>query len=360
MLIIDAHEDIAWNMLTFGRDYTRPVAETRAREAGTAIVGQAGEAMLGWPEWLTGEVGIVFATLYASPAGSDCCVPPSRHTYRTAQEAHDICQAQLQLYRALVTTHPDKVYLITTQAELAAGVEQWRQAPAERRVGLVLLMEGADAIREPAEVADWYAAGVRIVGPAWGRTRYAGGTGAPGPLTEAGRELLRHMAGLGMILDLSHLTEAGVDEALAGYPGPIIASHSNAQALLPHNSPERHLTDAAVRRLAEREGVIGVMLFNEFLQDGVKLGDPRQLVALDTVATHLDHYCQLVGHSRHLGLGSDFDGGFGRADVPPGLESIADLGRIGELLEQRGYTKADIEGIMGGNWLRLLHRTLPD
>ena len=358
MLIVDAHEDIAWNMLAFGRDYSRSVSQTRAREAEAGGLCEAGEALLGWPEWIKGEVGIVFATLYASPASSPLCGVPAMG-YRTNEEAHQLHQAQLQAYHQLVEIHSDKFYLITNQAELAAGLKQWHELPAERRVGLVLLMEGADAIRQPAEVAAWHAAGLRIVGPAWSRTRYAGGTGNPGPLTEAGRSLLRHMAELGMILDLSHMTDAGITEALDSYPGPIIASHSNARALLPSNNPERHLSDEMVRRLAERQGVIGLVLFNEFLKDGVKMGQPRSVVTLEAVVAQVDHYCQLVGHSRHLGLGSDFDGGFGRADAPLGLDSIADLGRIGEALTRRGYPPADIAAIMGGNWLGLLSRVLP-
>jgi membrane dipeptidase len=221
-------------------------------------------------------------------------------------------------------------------------------------------MEGADAIREPAEVAEWFAAGVRLVGPAWAKTRYAGGTGDPGPLTPAGRDLLHAMAEVGMILDLSHMTDEGILEALESYPGPLVASHCNTRSLVPTTCPERHLTDDMARRIAARQGVIGVMLFNCFLKDGLKFGGPRQLVTMAEVIAHIDHYCQLVGHTRHIGLGSDFDGGFGLADVPTDFESIADLGKIGEALAQRGYAPADIEGIMGGNWLKLLQRTLPE
>jgi membrane dipeptidase len=168
------------------------------------------------------------------------------------------------------------------------------------------------------------------------------------------------MAKLGMILDLSHLTEEAVTYALAHYPGPIIASHSNARALLPHNTPERHLSNRAIRQLAGRQGVIGLVLPHDFVKDRISLGSPRHLVTLDDVVDQIDYMAQLVGHCRHLGLGSDLDGGFGLEHSPEALDSIADLPRLANVLDRRGYSPADIEAIMGGNWLNFLSRALPE
>ncbi len=257
--------------------------------------------------------------------------------------------------------HSDKFYLITSRSTLAAGLAEWSEAPPERRrLGLVLSIEGADGVRQPDELYFWFGQGVRIVGPAWSGTQYAGGTGEPGPFTDVGRVLLQVMTDLGMILDLSHLTDTGVAEALECFEGPIIASHSNARALLLDNEPVRHLSDHAIRRIAERQGVIGVVLPRDFVKNGVKLTDSRQLVTVEDVVDQIDYMCQLVGHTSHIGLGSDFDGGFGLEHVPIGLNSIADLPRIGEALEKRGYSSVDVENIMGGNWLNLLGRVLPD
>lgn len=359
MIIIDAHEDLAWNMLSFGRDYTQSVAQTRARESATGIPGQVGQAMLGWPDWPAGNVGVIFATLYACPARRRAGKLFTQ-CYNTPAQAHRLYQAQLQLYHRLVARHPDKFYLITSRAGLEAGLARWQTAPPDRRqVGLVLLMEGADGIRRPSEVGEWFAGGVRIVGPAWAATRYAGGTGEPGPFTAAGRALLAEMAKAGMILDLSHLAGESVEQALDSYPGPLVASHSNASALLPDNSPERHLSDSTIRQIARRQGVIGVVLPIDFVKNGVKLAGPREQVLLDDVAAHIDHMCQLVGHVRHIGLGTDLDGGFGLEHTPVGLNSVSDLPRLGEALDKRGYTAGEIEAILGGNWLNLLRRALP-
>jgi len=359
MLIVDAHEDLAWNMLSFGRDYTRSVTHIRAGETNTPIPDRVGQAMLGWPDWLHGQVGLIFATLYACPgrrAGKYATL-----SYTTAEEAHRLYHRQLNLYRDLVATHPDKFYLITSRTDLETGLQHWRAAPpARRRIGLVLLMEGADGVRHPDELAWWFEQGLRILGPAWGRTRYAGGTGEPGPFTRLGQNLLERMAETGMILDLSHLTDEGVTYALAHYPGPIIASHSNARALLPHNTPGRHLGNRAIRHLAGRQGVIGLVLPHDFVKDRVKLGSPRHLVTLDDVVDQIDYMAQLVGHCGHLGLGSDLDGGVGQEHSPEGLDSIADLPNLAGVLDRRGYPPADIEAILGGNWLNFLRWALPE
>jgi membrane dipeptidase len=232
---------------------------------------------------------------------------------------------------------------------------------AHPRIGLVLLMEGADAIRHPDTLIDWYEAGVRIVGPAWAGTRYAGGTDEPGPLTDAGRDLLKVMAEVGTILDLSHLTEEGALEALERYEGPLIASHSNPLARIPHSpKPERHFQDHILTLLAEREGVMGTVLSNAFLKDGWIKGDDREAVSMDDVTACIDHVCQVVGNAAHVGIGSDFDGGFGLDTVPAALDNVAELGLIGDALSAHGYSQEAVEGILGGNWLRFLRSALPE
>jgi membrane dipeptidase len=358
MIIVDAHEDIAWNKANYNRDYTQSVAQTRDREKDSSVPKTVGQTMLGWPDWIKGNVGVVFATLYVSPCrhhyGGGMC-------YHDEFEAHRFYREQLQFYHQLVAEHPDKFYLIKSRADLETGLSVWEQtAPTQRRVGLVVLMEGAEAVRHPAELADWVERGVRIIGPAWSGTRYAGGTGEPGPFTALGRDLLAEMARLGVILDISHLTDEGMLEAVSDYPGPLLASHCNARALIPDNDTGfRHLPDTVISRVAARDGVIGIVLPNDFVKNGAKLTDPKAWVTLDDVVNHIDHMSQLVGHTRCIGLGSDFDGGFGLEHAPAELCSVADLPRFEEALTRRGYSAAEIEGILGGNWLNLLRKALP-
>jgi membrane dipeptidase len=360
-LIVDAHEDIAWNMLTFGRDPTRAVAETRAREAGTPIPQQQGETLLGYPDYVRGGVAIVFATLHSMPVRRKL-FDWETLTYATQAEAHRLAQTQSDAYHRLVDDHPGLFQLVEDQVDLRQVLASWAgDPPPAPRLGLVLLIEGADCVQQPDELHDWYASGVRIVGPAWSGTRYCGGTREPGPLTPDGRRLLDVMADREMMLDLSHMAEQAYFEALDRFPGTLFATHSNVRALLDGSPiPDRHLSDAMIHRLVEHNGVIGVVPYNRFLKGGWKPEDGRDVVTVEHVVRHIDHICQLAGDAQHVGLGSDFDGGFGLEMVPAGLDSIADLRFIGGALERSGYQPADVDAILSGNWLRILSRGLPE
>lgn len=361
MIVVDAHEDLAWNALTFGRDYTLSVMETRSRESGGEAPKHNGHTLLGWPEWVSGRVALVFATLFAAPSRKREGAWDTQ-CYANGEEAHQLYQACLDYYFRLEGEHPDKFRRICTQTDLEQHLEEWEgEQLNEPKVGLLILMEGADGVRDPMSLPEWFDAGVRVLGPAWSGTRYAGGTGEPGPLTDDGRALLEVMAELGMILDVSHMAEEGVLEAVDRYDGALIASHSNPLARLPHSAkPERHLSDRSIARIAERDGVIGVVLANYFLKDRWTTSEGRQSVTLDEVAAHIDHICQVVGNVEHVGLGSDFDGGFGLDKIPIGLDSVADLRLIGDTLSARGYRPQEIEAVLGGNWLRVLRRALPE
>jgi membrane dipeptidase len=361
MLIVDGHEDIAWNVLTFGRDPTRSVSETRQLEAESEIPIHTGQALLGWPEWVNGRVAVVFATLFAAPIRRKVG-PWETMSYRDSSEARRLYQSSLDVYRRLASDHADKFQGILSRRHLTEVLQSWEgDPPRAPRLGWVLLMEGAEAIEDPGEVAAWYEAGVRILGPAWTGTRFAGGTHEPGPLTKEGRTLLRAMDEVGMALDLSHMTDEGQNQALDTFGGVILSSHSNVRALLRGcPTPERHLSDEIIRRIAERQGVIGVMLYNPFLKAGWKPADGREAVPLGRLLEHIDYICQCTGSDRHVAIGSDFDGGLGLHKIPAGLDSVADLRSIGDGLAAAGYPQASVEAILGGNWLSLLAQVLPE
>lgn len=351
MLIVDAHEDVAWNALALGRDVRRSALETRRLEEGTDIPQRNGLCMVGLPEWLVGGVAIVFGTLFAAPARRGL---PELHTYTTAEEAHALAQAQLDFYRRLAD-ECDRVALIGNQAHLDGVLASWEgEGP---QVGIIPLMEGADPIRQPAEAEAWFERGVRLVGLSWAAgTRYAGGNDAPGRLTDAGRELLAVMADLGLILDVSHLAEESFFEALDRFEGRVVATHANPRARVPG---ARQLSDRMIRRLAERGSVIGIVPFNRFLRPGWAKGDAKDVVTVVDVAAAVDHVCQVVGDATHVGLGSDFDGGFGAEGAPAEMDTVADLARVGPALGELGYGQEDVAAIVGGNWLRVLRAALP-
>jgi membrane dipeptidase len=216
-------------------------------------------------------------------------------------------------------------------------------------------MESADPIMHPEQLEDWHRAGVRAIGPAhYGPGRYAGGTGTERPLTPDGITLLKEMERLGIVLDLTHFSDQAFWQALDIYTGPVLASHNNCRALVPH---QRQFDDDQLRAIIERDGIIGAAFDSWMLQVDWKHGvQNKNIATLNDVVNHMDHICQLAGNSRHAAIGSDLDGGFGREESPLDLDTIADLQKIPALLDERGYTESDIINLMHGNWLRFLRR----
>ncbi len=349
-MIVDAHLDLAYNLLEHGRDQAQPLAAIRTAEKGQS---RNGIATVTLPELQKGNVGLVFGTIFVMPAASPLAGIGTKVGYKGAAEAHRQGMAQLDYYHRLADEQPH-IRLVTDTASLEEVVASF--ATDNHLLGIVPLMEGADPIQEPEEAELWYQRGVRLIGLAWDDTRYASGAwrGSRHGLTDEGRQLLEVMAQFGFILDLTHMSEKASLEALDSYPGAVVATHSNTRALVPG---ERQLSDTQIRLIGERQGVIGVVLNNSFLKAGHRRGEPKELVTLDHVVAHVDHICQLTGSAAHVGIGSDLDGGFGAADIPAELHSVADLPKIGDKLKERGYTSTDIENILGGNWLHLLRQT---
>jgi len=360
MLIVDAHQDLAWNILTFGRDYTRSVQETRSIELGTDTPVRNGDTLLGWAEYQEGRVAIIFATLFAAPIRRKVG-DLEKLVYTTQAQARTLYRSQLDVYSRLVEEQPDKFKLVRGRETLELTINHWRQySKPEHPIGLVLLMEGAECIGDLAELEEWWEWGLRLIGPAWAGTRFCGGTREPGPLTSEGYDLLESMADFGFILDISHMDDTAALQALDFFPGTVVATHANARALLPGTESNRNLSDRVLHSILERDGVVGIVPSNTFLLAGWQRGDQRSLVSIQHVVSQIDYVCQMAGDAKHTGLGSDFDGGFGLQSVPADIDSIADLRKLIPLLSEKGYTEEDIAAVLGENWISLLRRSLPD
>ena len=363
-LIIDSHEDIAWNIINLDRDYTRSAFEIRESEKNTPIPLFNGNTLLGWPQYQQANLSIVFGTLYCGPRRLDKEKYPVQN-YETQDEAHSCYRKNLDAYLRLSDDNPDKFRLILNQSDLSKHMAVWGSHLEDSidpppPVGIVILMEGAEGIREPAEIEDWYSWGVRIVGPAWAGNKYCGGTREPGPLTKLGYELLENMADLNMILDISHMDHTSARQALDFYPGQVIASHSNAESLIKKIPINRHLKDEAIEQLIERDGVMGIVPLNAFLDWDWRHHGGRQAISLDHIVAQIDHVCQMAGNTYHVGFGTDFDGGFGVESVPPEIDTIADLHKIAPKLAEKGYNETDIDRIFSGNWHRIIKNNLPN
>jgi membrane dipeptidase len=251
---------------------------------------------------------------------------------------------------------------ITNAQQLEKHVELWfdNNTTADKKpVGYILSLEGADSLVNISYLEKAYGYGLRACGPAhYGPGRYAPGTGMSGGLTSPGRELVKEMDKLNMILDVTHLTDEGFREATGIYKGPVWASHHNCRALVDH---QRQLNDGQIKILIERDAVIGGVLDTWMLTNNWIRGtdDPEKRgINLEKLIDHYDHICQIAGNTLHVAIGSDLDGAYGREQSPYDLENIADLQKLKGLLRKRGYEKEDIENIFYKNWFRFLKKAL--
>jgi membrane dipeptidase len=359
MLLVDGHLDLSMNALEWNRDLARPLAEVRQREQGKSDKVDRGRGVCTLPEMRRGSIGLCIATQIARYVAPDNPLPG----WHSPEIAWAMTQGQLAWYRAM--EERGEMVQIASRSDLDRHVALWQSptrstSEASLPVGYILSLEGADSIVELSYLERAYASGLRAIGPAhYGPGRYSPGTGASGGLTPAGRDLVREMQRLGIVLDVTHLTDEAFWEALDLYEGPVWASHNNCRALVPH---QRQFSDEQLKELIRRDAVIGAAFDAWMMVPGWVRGKTTPLetgVTIETIVDHIDHICQLAGSSRHCAIGSDLDGGYGTEQTALDLDSIADLARLTEILARRGYSQDDIAGIMHGNWIRKFREALP-
>lgn len=351
MLIVDAHLDLSMNALEWNRDLTRPIDEIRSRERTLTDKPDRGRGTVSFPEMRRGGVGLCVATQiarYVTPGN-----PLSG--WHSPDQAWAMTQGQLAWYRAM--EERGEMVQIRDRDDLDSHLALWSNGDAgdNAPIGYVLSLEGADSIVTLPHLERAYAEGLRAVGPAhYGPGVYAQGTNACGDMGAPGRELLREMERLGIILDVTHLCDDSFRDALDHFHGAVWASHSNCRSLVAHN---RQFSDDHIRELVARGAVIGVAFDAWMLAPGWVRGEttPESAgVTFETVANHVDHICQIAGNARHVGIGSDLDGGYGREQCPSDVETIADLPRLPAALAARGYSDDDVRNIAHGNFIRFL------
>ncbi|MBI3882025.1 MAG: membrane dipeptidase [Verrucomicrobia bacterium] len=353
--ILDAHLDLSMNALEWNRDLARPIEEIRAREKGQTDKKDRGQNTVCFPEMRRGRIGICVATQIAR------YVKPSNHRsgWHSPAQAWAQTQGQLAWYRAM--EERGELVQITNTSALETMVQLWTNRPPENApIGYVLSLEGADSMVTLKHLERAHAYGLRALGPAhYGPGTYAPGTEADGPLSPQGRELVKEMDRLKLIMDCTHLADEAFWEATKIFQGPIWASHQNCRALVPD---QRQFSDEQLKLLISRGGVIGSALDAWMMVPGWKkyTSRPEDVgVKLDHMVNHIDHVCQLAGNARHAGIGTDLDGGFGREQSPMDLNTIADLQKLPDLLAKRGYSTEDIQLVLHGNFLRFLRQHLP-
>ncbi|HEY9039794.1 MAG TPA: dipeptidase [Roseovarius sp.] len=240
--------------------------------------------------------------------------------------------------------------------KICRTVAELRDCLANGIIAAIMHIEGAEAIGPDLDALYlFHDMGLRSIGPVWSRPTVFG-HGVPfaypsspdtGPgLTAAGKDLIRLCNRMGIMVDLSHLNEAGFNDAAALSDAPLVATHSNAHAVTPSS---RNLTDRQLRVIRDSGGMVGVNFATGFLNPDGKKSDDR---GFDPILRHLDHLIMHLGEDQ-VGFGSDFDG----AQVPAALRDAAGLGALRSALAQHGFDEALLTKLCHENWFSLLERT---
>ncbi|UJH67579.1 dipeptidase [Allomuricauda sp. SCSIO 65647] len=349
MFIFDAHLDLAMNAIEWNRDLRLSVEEIREVEKGLTDKPDRAKNTVSLQAMRNGNIGLCVATQIArySPEGNPL---PG---WNSQQQAWAQTQGQLAWYKAMEDA--GEMVQITNVQELHTHLEIWKNDAPNKPIGYILSLEGADSIISMEYLEKSYESGLRAIGPAhYGPGVYAHGTDSDGGIGAKGRELLKKIGELNLILDVTHLCDTSFWETIDLYNGPLWASHSNCRKLVDHN---RQFSDEQLKELVQREAVVGIPLDAWMMVPGWIRGKstPEQTgVTLETMVGHMDHICQLAGNSLHVGIGTDLDGAFGKEQCPADLDTIADLQKVPNLLGKRGYSQTDIENIMHRNFIRFI------
>lgn len=306
-----------------------------------------------------GRVAAVLGTIFIEPDGTDAEGYPAGDV--AAANARGLAQLawyHAQARRGVMTLATAKV-MDQGEGRDGAGATGGRARESSDAIACRILVEGADAIKSPEELQWWVDRGVVAVGLAWAKmSRYAGGNTEQHGLTPLGKRMVLQMDRLGVVHDVSHLSDKAMDEVFELAQGRIIASHSNCRVLLNDAANQRHLRDESIRAIAARDGVIGINLFSRFLNparpaDATPRGDYLgERAPLEAVVAHVRHVCDVTGSMRHVALGSDMDGGFGADRLPTGVDGPRDLVRVAEALSAGGFDDGDVRAFAWGNWAR--------
>jgi len=337
MVWFDAHLDLAYLALS-GRDML-------ATDPATAGGGDPPGGIT-LPSLREGNVAGLLATIFIEPDGKDAA-----YAYRAgdAASAREAALRQTTIYHAWAREGRCTLMKRRIDGRESHTADVLSASPARPALGI--LMEGADQIRDAADVQFWARQGVVAIGLAWAKgTRHAGGNMNTDPLADSGRDICRAAQELGIVLDLTHLSDRALASVLECTSGPVIASHSNCRALIDEPGGEvrqRHLTDEVIREIARRGGMIGVNIFSPFILRGARRD--RRATIQEWVA-HVEHIADLTGHRRCVGLGSDADGGFSSLMQPASVDRPEHYTRLADGLRDAGWNDDSIHAFAWDNW----------
>ncbi len=328
LIVIDGHCDSLLDQVGVAYDLGKEGTRDLLVDSGASESRIQAQGHLDIPRLLQGGVTCQTFALYVD---NKLLEVATEHSHRLIDALEDLCERSDSLQ----------------QVFCAADI---RRTKAEGKVAALLSIEGGEAIGTSLDgLRSFYGRGVRMMGLTWSRRNALGrGVQVEGSdgLTDFGKSVIAEMERLGMILDVSHLSDEAFEDALAVAHRPLVASHSNSRVLCPH---PRNLTDAQAERIAATGGLIGLCFAGVFIdQEAAKVNFQRLM-------DHLDHLLSVVG-PEHVGLGSDFDG----FTAPYGIAigGCDELPKITEHLLEKGWSTPDIASVMGGNWLRVIQEVV--
>lgn len=349
--IIDAHLDLSMNALEWNRDLRKSVIEIRKREKGLTDKPDRERATVSFPALKEGNIHLCVATLIARYVKPHSILPG----WNSPAQAWAQTQGQWAWYQEMC--RQGAMNQIIDLNTLEQHLSLWNNEDTETPIGFILSLEGADSIVSLDHLYDMHQKGLRAIGPAhYGPGTYAFGTDSDGPLGANGRELLKVIEELNLILDVTHLSDISFWEAVDNYNGALWASHSNCRALVNHN---RQFTDEQIKLIIERDGLIGIPLDAWMMIPNWDraISTPQSTgVSLNHMLDHMDHICQIAGNTDHIMIGTDLDGGFGTEQCPIEIDTIADLQKLPKLLTQRNYSQDDVDKILSGNFLNFIKK----
>ena len=365
--VIDLHLDLAWDALFWNRDLSLDIAAMRALEDAeppqVSADASTGTCTVTVPELRRGRVGLVLSTIMSRIQKRDGHM---RDGMRTQEQAMAIGRGHLAYYRTLAKRGLFKPVLGVDDLDeaLATWSDPTDEAAATAPIYHLLSMESADPIEDPDDVAFWWDAGLRVVGPAhFGDNTYIHGTGTEGGLKSPAADLYRALREAGMILDITHMADQAVWESFELWDGPVMASHCTCRALVPG---QRHLHDDMIKELVSRGGVIGLVFCQYFMDPDIDWENRRvtreagwkRKYAMDGLLPHVERIADLAGGTiANIAIGTDMDGGFGAELTPTDVDTIADIGGFAQVLRQAGYGQQDAEAVLHGNALRFFRES---
>ena len=364
-LIIDLHLDLAWDALFWNRDLTLTAHEVREQEEQdipqVAAGFDTGLCSVTFPEMRRGSVGIMLSTIMSR-------IEPRylngrRDGMRTQEQAMAVGRGHLAWYQAMARRGDIKP--VRGLNDLDEAVSAWENPADNTPIYHILSMESADPIVDPDDVGFWWDAGLRVVGPAhFGHNTYIHGTFTEGGLKPAAKPLYKAMSDAGMILDITHMADQAVWESFDLWDGPIMASHCTCRSIVPG---QRHLTDDMIRELIRRDGIIGLVFCQFFIDPEVQWENrPSRKTwvskyGMSGLLPHIENISNLAdGSLANIAIGTDMDGGFGAEITPTDVDTIADLQGLAGVLRQAGVNDGDINGVLQANALRFFRNAWAD